>query len=94
MPVSVNQKRDLDMLKHPERWPHWPFLPMCKGKPGPMATTGLVVDLECGVDDHHAAQPTVYLANIFSLSSVKLSKAEKIEYPTLEAMLADGWWVD
>lgn len=87
-PRTAEEKaRDLTMLQHPERWPRWPVLPLKRyhGKPD---------DPELGLIIAGGASPIrVYLGCIF-LFSGPTHTSKYMEYPSLAAVIGDGWWVD
>jgi hypothetical protein len=84
--TKFGPERHLDMIQHPERWPHDPILPVKRGTE-PNQELGLVFTCS-GV-----AEPTVHVCNLFD-SPEAMGNAQKVAYPTLERLLADGWEVD
>jgi hypothetical protein len=74
-------EEDVAMIKNPDRWPKWPFLPMTREPNG----VGLLRQEGQGY--------VVILANLFTTLEAKL-KANSIKYASAEAVVADGWRVD
>ncbi|MEK6832736.1 MAG: hypothetical protein AABY32_01700 [Nanoarchaeota archaeon] len=81
------QNETLSMLRSPDKWPHFYFLPVKntikKDTFGPL----------CGI-----VRPNkfiVYIVNIFNEESMKnIKNAQKFEYISFEAIVEDGWIVD
>lgn len=81
-------KRDLDMMKDPRRWPAWPVLPVKRDSNG---------NYQLGVIIAAKGQLTwVYLCNYWGLvaKTESLKNAKILKYPSLDALLDDGWIVD
>lgn len=77
-------------IRHVELWPHYPLLPIKRhiaDEDGPECCLLLAT-----------AEPwsTVYACNLFALPKTvsELRKMNKYTYPSVEALLADGWRVD
>jgi hypothetical protein len=67
------------MMKHPEWWICWPLLPLTRrGK----ADMGVMCE---------GFPNTVFLTTLFLFNP---REDRKLEYPSIEALLADGWVVD
>ena len=82
----------LDFLKDPDRWPLWPLLPIKRSRPkqGP----------ECALM-FASGKPEVIFGDLYALDSrpgesysEKFAGLQRKEYPTFEAMVADGWRPD
>ena len=74
--------REIDFIKNPSEWPNI-VLPMKKWHDD---------DLICGII-FSSMLTTVFLSNMFDIPK-RLEDMKKVEYPTVEAMVADGWVVD
>jgi len=85
----ISYNNDQDMIKHPDAWPQWPYLPV-KRRKGAKAT------LECGVIYEGTGIKTVRVANLFALPTEyqDFLTLPKYEYDSVDALLADGWVVD
>lgn len=86
---------DEAFISNSREWPQWPFLPVknTRRKDGQGPLCGVVVESSGKV------LPAVFLANLFDLpelykSGKTLKDVDKIEYPTVAAIVADGWIVD
>lgn len=75
-----NSVRDLAMLRNPDDWTFWPFLPVKRngGK-----ELGYIL----------AGELRVYHTNLFS-DKPRILEASYTSYESFEALLADGWRVD
>src|SRR5215813_12448380 len=69
------RERDLLFLRQPRLWPHWPFLPLVRRRPGRDEELGLLFD-DVGAADLFGYFSTVFLANLFLIP------------PTLKGFLA------
>ena len=87
--------RDLFFFTHPERWEHWPFLPVVRRHPDDT--------MDCGVlyDGVHASglmgySTAVFLQNIFLLPPTEeaLLALPKEAFDAPEELLRAGWTVD
>jgi len=81
---------DLRYLNDPGLWVMYPVLPVKKSsKDGGWPKMGIVVD---------GGGSVVYEKNMFELVTgpimEQLKDSTKHEYPTMEALVADGWVVD
>ena len=79
--MLTNTETNLDMMKNPDRWPCWPYLPLIK-KAGDL---GVLLDSDKG--------KIVVLANLFMLPK-SFDQAPHLKYDSCEAIIADGWIVD
>ena len=84
--TEVDVQLHIDFLKSPESWPHFPLCPVKRyeqeDKP---PRTGVVL----------SSQPnTVVGLNVFLVSREKFKTAERWEYDSVEAVVADGWLID
>lgn len=76
---------DLEMIQSPDQWPCWPVLPMKNwktAKPGEGPETGIIWH----------GHPTTILVGCLGLTD--WSKAQRIEYGSVEELLEAGWIVD
>lgn len=78
----------------PSRWPRWPLLPVKRSGPYPAG-------LECGCLLAGEGSPVkIYKVNPHSLKENQLLRPQLeeagtlAEYPSLEAMQAEGWRID
>ena len=86
----IRERDDKAMISDEDLWTHWPVLPVVNRKVArlmpddpkdPFAGYGLIM----------AGQPTkIWLTNLF----IRDPNAPIKEYPSIEAMLEDGWTVD
>jgi hypothetical protein len=79
---EMEQARALAFVKRPIDWPLWPRLPMKRGE----QNRELATLYPTGPQEY-----TLFLTDAFSPIT---NETPKIEYPTAEAVLADGWRVD
>jgi hypothetical protein len=89
------RSRNLLFLRTPRLWPHWPFLPVVRRRPGSDADYGVLYDAL-----HAAGRPgysaTVFLANLFCLPPTVeafLDLPHEV-YDTPEELYAAGWRID
>jgi hypothetical protein len=76
------------MIQNPTLWPRWPFLPVKRW---------VGHDLQCGLIEACTGRLTwVRIANLWGLPKTRaeFDALPKHEYPTPEALIADGWVVD
>jgi hypothetical protein len=89
------REEDLAILRNSDNWIQWPICPVIKRGQSGMPLAGIVI-----ADDMYRASGKrfVYQINMWSLEEgplrPQLDSATKNEYPSTEAMLADGWEVD
>lgn len=86
----------LKMMRDPNRWPCWPLLPLHHRTRAAKDGSGgreLGFLVEAGMRGE--AAPKVYIGLIqFGLMGQRLSELPTEEFPTLEALVDDGWEVD
>ena len=82
---------DKSFMESPEKWPHWPLLPVKRPGKGKDCWPQLGLIIIDSVDESKPA-PVVYLTSLYG--DLKMKDAEKKEYPSIEALIADGWTVD
>ena len=88
-PVMVNSDHR-EMLEREDLWGQWPLLPLIRrtgppeGREAPWGNAGFVIS---------GRPTTVYLGVIFAAEEA-VSAKRKIEYPSADAVIADGWEVD
>ena len=100
MPVSSSgsgptPSRELHYFTHPEKWEHWPFLPLVRHHADGRKELGVLCDARgafglCG----YAA--TVFLTNLFTLPGGldAFLALPRETFGTPEEMAAAGWSVD
>ena len=90
-----------EMMRHPERWPRYPFLalinPQRRGPDG-WPQLGLLYDAR-GASGKDGLQTTVYLVNLLSIGTSITTEAQFLAQPhetcgSFEEILAAGWRVD
>ena len=102
MAARVRPGDDLEIMQAPGEWPLWPLLPVKRPDPrfsnGGRGTSfkqfGLMVAVE-------SRMLHVYLARMGEINAAPcatvgdaLDTVERLEYPSHEAIVADGWIVD
>lgn len=87
---------DAAFIRNPDDWPVWPYLPVKKSGRVELGIDNKTIGILCCTDELvNKGQPTVYHVYLFDLPKKgALKDAPKTDYPTVEAMLADGWVVD
>jgi hypothetical protein len=95
MTSPTKKPSDLEFIKDPERWPPWPFVPLVKRVGGRLPNAE---DRTAGVL-FYGDPPPPYVVHYVLVALLPDTKAEfdalpKTEYPTAEALVADGWQVD
>lgn len=75
---------DKAFILDPDKWPHWPVLPVKRIKDTQM-------DLGCLLD---TGKIIVVLSNMWALKNTPISEQKSITYRTVDELLADGWRVD
>lgn len=86
-------QNDANFVTHPDLWPKWPYLPIKRWVKDEKGRE----DMECGIIlGTETPWSRVFVANIWHLPPTReeFLKTEKYQYPTVEALLADGWVVD
>ena len=84
------------MILTPKAWPRRPVLPLKRW----VAHTGKFEDLECAVileqDGWYSKTGPIslFFTNMLMLGGVSLNEVKKVEYDSVDAILADGWVVD
>jgi len=81
---------DAEMICNPQFWPSFVVLPLKRRNAFEERNLGLLFD------EPREAGYRVFLTNMFMLPMPKeeFDKVERINYPSVEALLADGWVVD
>ena len=79
---------ELEMMKSPEDWPMYPYLPVKRYRDGGLPDVGVMVK-DGGPRIHH----TDALA-VVTLPQHLVSLLPAHEYESFDALLADGWQVD
>lgn len=94
MASCVVRARDLTVLflSTPALWPHWPFLPVVRRRPGRAEELGVVFDARAARLTGHSA--TVYFTNLFLLPP-DLPTFLALPHETFDTAeeLADGGWL-
>jgi hypothetical protein len=95
MPAPTKKPSDPKFFNNPERWPPWPFLPLVKRAAGRLPNAE---DRTAGVpfygDPMQAYVVHYALVSLFLDTKAESNALPKTEYPTAEALVADGWQVD
>lgn len=87
-----------EMIKHPDRWPAWPVLPLKRSRRGGTGwpEDGFLLDERLGGELKFPA--TLYHGNIFRLGGPDhekyLEDLKKEEFASAGAIIAAGWGVD
>jgi len=82
----MNERDDVAMIKNPQLWTHYPFLPLKRG-PFPDMEEGII----------HTNDPTIVRKCNLLLIPRTLEEFRKLpatRYLTVEAIIGDGWLVD
>ncbi len=92
-------KTDKQFIESSGHWPGWPFLPLKRDRKKYPEHTGMLVDVQRiseTFDKNHSSLRTILFASIYAVAAgeVDLKSVKKQEYPSIDAMLADGWMVD
>lgn len=92
--AQLDRERDLAMMQSPNDWPNWPVLPIKKWDKEKHQ-----MDCACIIDEGPLRQSVgikVYLVSMYQLceKSKPLMEHKSKEYPSLDALVADGWKVD
>jgi len=88
--------RDLMVMRDPQLWSKWPFLPVIRP---PLAHAepqlGVLYDARA-VSGTYGYTATVFLVNLYLLpdTEAELFAAPKRVYDTIDELVADGWAVD
>lgn len=81
---------DKEFIHSQKLWPKWPFLPMKRDKPGDNKELGCLFAVE-------GMESVIVKVNLWQIRG-PLGKVIQehgvIPYPSVDAMLADGWIVD
>lgn len=84
---------DRNFIANPDNWPCWPFLPV-KRRDNSLENGNLGVLLSTA--EHKAGKMIVYLAYMFDWPQTPegVKSIKRIEYASVDDLLADGWMVD
>jgi len=95
IPVDNTHARTLYFLEHRDRWPHWPFLPVVRRRPGHDTELGLVFDAlhACDLAGYSA---TVFLTNLFLIPATlkQFLALPRETFDSAEELAQAGWRVD
>jgi len=93
--MSPVRLRNLRMLSQPDRWPHWPFLPVIRRLPGKAAELGVVFDA-MGTANLPGFSATVFLTNLLMMPRQldEFLVLPKEVFDTREELIDAGWYVD
>lgn len=80
---------DIEMMADPDKWPHIHVLPMVKRGGQDMPECAFLYAPTKGFKN---VNPILYIGNIYDPKPVKAYKQKA--YPSLRAILDDGWEVD
>jgi hypothetical protein len=79
----MSDPRDAQMIASPDEWPQWPLLPLKRRGDDDFPEVGCLLE----------GQLVVYLCNMWSFDT-DAPTSRAIRYPSIEALLDDGWVVD
>lgn len=83
------KKDDIRFMNRPHNWPMWPCCPLKRHIGNGQIECGFLAE---------GKGPNIFMKNMFTLESGPLSPqlegVEKKEYPSFEALVADGWECD
>lgn len=86
--------RDLEMMRHPEEWPHL-FLPVKSREHNDPKIPGFpLLGLMFEDSSTGQAEPRVYIGDMYELGTKPITQMESKTYASLEAVVGDGWVVD
>ena len=88
--MTNRQTEDIEMIRDPNRWPNWPFLPMKQ-------YTNDSEYIRCRIlTPAEEGGYNMYNANLFRLpdNPEELKKTFVKHYALAEAVVLDGWIVD
>lgn len=90
MKTKTRTLDDAQMIRDPDRWPAWPFLPL-KRRDNSLESKNLAVLCADGKDTY-----TLYHVYLFDLpkSPEGWKNSPQTTYASIEALLQDGWIVD
>ena len=94
-PRPVRQ-RDLLVMRNPQLWSKWPFLPVIRpSKNGEDPELGVLYDARA-VSGTYGFSATVFKVNLFLLpdTEAQLFAGPKQVYDTIDELVTDGWSVD
>lgn len=89
------QQLNLLYMSRPSLWPHWPFLPLIRQKPGGEKECGLLYDA-FGLSGRTGFSASVLKCNLFCLppTEERLLALPREVYDTPEEVFAAGWRTD
>jgi hypothetical protein len=92
---SRQRQRDLLFFREPQLWPHWPFLPLIRPRPGSDPALGVLFDAR-GRANLYGYSATVFLGNLLMLPDTlaEFLALPKLVYDLPEEMADAGWTVD
>jgi hypothetical protein len=94
-PGETARARTLHFLGRRELWPHWPFLPVVRRRPGQDEELGVVFDAlgACGLAGYSS---TVFAVNLFLLPPAldQFLALPHETFDTAEELFDAGWTVD
>ena len=79
---------DLDILTNPDKWRHWPILPLMHvdGRAAFVVSTELRGKLKGEIH--------IWQGNMWNARATLTNPKNRITYPSAAAVVADGWRVD
>jgi hypothetical protein len=88
-------QRDLAMFRAPQRWVHWPFLPLIRPTPGKEPELGVLFDAR-GHSHLYGFSATVFLTNLLLVppTVAEFLALPKLVYDLPEEMVDAGWTTD
>lgn len=92
------KRDDRAMISDPTRWPRWPWLPVKRTNSNGLQCAVVHADKN-GVPypEHNTSEIDVFATNMCEIKNYFPTRemvASATRYPSIDAMLADGWVVD
>jgi hypothetical protein len=80
-------RNDLEMIQDPDRWPHFPILPVVREN-----EAGFIMCLT--LSGRLEGEIVLWRGNIFNAHEVLRDPANRVVYENAQAVIDDGWRVD
>ena len=89
--LSTDRERNLNMMKSPDDWPVWPYLPLKRKVEGRPPLISFLY-----YDDEDGPYPILYGCSIYAVqdNDPPLHLCPRTGYDSFEAILDEGWEVD